>query len=212
MANTISMQTLKRLPSYLAYLKTLPEDAPINVSAKQIADALGLGEIQVRKDLAAVSTGGRPRIGYITRALIGEIESFLGYDDVDDAVLVGVGSLGRALLGYRGFAEYGLNIVAGFDVDKNLIGTREGEKPILPMEKLSDVCRRTNIKLGILTVPAASAQHVCNKMVESGIRAIWSFSPVHLTVPENIIVKTEDLAASLAILSRHLTEQVCEQE
>ena len=112
MEKEISKATLKRLPTYLAYLKSLPEGSSVNISATALAAGLHMGEVQVRKDLALVSSGGRPKIGYNRAALIADIEQFLGYGNTNDAVLIGAGKLGRALLGYSGFAEYGLNIVA----------------------------------------------------------------------------------------------------
>ncbi len=208
MSQPISKQTLQRLPLYLNYLKNLSKEGALNVSAKAIADALDLGEIQVRKDLAQVSSGGKPRIGYILCDLIRDLEVFLGYDDINDAVLVGAGRLGRALLSYGGFQEYGLNIVAAFDTDSAAVGQTENGKPIFSLDKLEDLCRRMKIKIGIITVPAEYAQEVCDKLVACGVLAIWNFSPAHLSVPEEILVKTENMAASLAILSKHLSEKI----
>ena len=99
---SVSTQTLQRLPLYLNYLRSLPDDTPENISATAIADALRLGDVQVRKDLASVSSGGRPKVGYVTRDLTADLERFLGYHDVDTAVLVGAGNLGRSLLSYGG--------------------------------------------------------------------------------------------------------------
>lgn len=208
MSQPISKQTLQRLPLYLNYLKNLSKEGALNVSAKAIADALDLGEIQVRKDLAQVSSGGKPRIGYLLADLIRDLEVFLGYDDINDAVLVGAGRLGRALLSYGGFQEYGLNIVAAFDTDPAVVGQTENGKPIFSLNKLEDLCRRMKIKIGIITVPAEYAQEVCDKLVACGVLAIWNFSPSHLSVPEEILVKTENMAASLAILSKHLSEKI----
>lgn len=206
MNETVSLQTLQRMPLYLNFLRAAPESLRENVSAKMIADALGLGEIQVRKDLAAVSDGGRPKIGYSTRALIGDIETFLGCNDVNAAVLVGAGKLGRALLGYEGFRQYGLNIVSAFDADPFALGVDESGKQVLSVDKLPDLCRRMHVHIGIITVPADKAQDVCNLLVESGVTAIWNFAPAHLTAPENILIKSENMAASLAQLSRHLKD------
>ena len=115
MDKKISKSVLKRLPSYLSYLKSLQETDSPYISATALANALGMGEVQVRKDLAMVSDGGRPKIGYLRESLIDDIEQFLGYDNTTDAVLIGAGKLGQALLGYRGFDDYGLNILAAFD-------------------------------------------------------------------------------------------------
>lgn len=208
MSQTISKQTLQRLPLYLNYLKGLSKVGAANISAKSLAEALDLGEIQVRKDLAQVSSGGKPRIGYILPDLIRDLEVFLGYDDMNDAVLVGAGRLGRALLSYDGFTEYGLNIVAAFDTNPSVIGEQENGKQIFPLEKLEDLCTRMKIKIGVITVPAAYAQQVCDRLVACGILAIWNFSPTHLSVSEDILVKSENMAASLAILSKHLSEKI----
>ena len=104
-AKDISRSTVKRLPTYLSYLKSIPADGPAHISATALAAALGMGEVQVRKDLALVSAGGRPKIGYLREGLIRDLEEFLGYGNTNDAVLVGAGKLGQALLGYGGFAE-----------------------------------------------------------------------------------------------------------
>ena len=129
----ISKSVLKRLPGYLAYLKSLPENASPYISATALANALSMGEVQVRKDLAQVSDGGRPKIGYLRESLMEDISQFLGYDNTTDAILVGAGKLGQALMGYSGFDEYGLNILAGFDANPMVSETEEG-KPIFSME------------------------------------------------------------------------------
>ena len=208
MEKEISKATLKRLPTYLSYLKSMPADAPANISATALAAGLKMGEVQVRKDLALVSSGGRPKIGYNRERLIADIEDFLGYGDTNDAVLIGAGKLGRALLGYSGFAEYGLNIVAAFDSNDAIIGTTKSGKPIMHLSRLAETCRRFKVKIGIITVPAEYAQAVCDLLIENGIMAIWNFAPKHLSVPENILVQNENMAASLALLSKHLNEHM----
>ena len=212
MEKEISRATLKRLPTYLSYLKALPEDASANISATALAAGLHMGEVQVRKDLALVSDGGRPKIGYNREHLIADIENFLGYGNSNDAVLIGAGKLGRALLGYGGFAEYGLNIVAAFDANDTLIGTTNGGKPIMHLSRLGEVCQRYKIKIGIITVPAEYAQGVCDLLIENGILAIWNFAPKHLNVPDGILVQNENMAASLALLCKHLNERMQGQD
>ena len=212
MEKEISRATLKRLPTYLSYLKALPADASANISATALAAGLHMGEVQVRKDLALVSDGGRPKIGYTREHLIADIENFLGYGNSNDAVLIGAGKLGRALLGYGGFAEYGLNIVAAFDANDTLIGTTNGGKPIMHLSRLGEVCQRYKIKIGIITVPAEYAQGVCDLLIENGILAIWNFAPKHLNVPDGILVQNENMAASLALLCKHLNERMQGQD
>jgi len=206
--NEISKSVLKRLPGYLAYLKNMPEDAPAHISATALANALGMGEVQVRKDLALVSDGGRPKIGYLRESLVEDIEQFLGYDNTTDAVLIGAGKLGRALLGYKGFDEYGLNILAAFDANPEKEGVDESGKPILPLEKLHSFCRSNKVLMGIITVPSSHAQEVCDLLIANGVKAIWNFAPAHLEVPGNILVQTENMATSLAVLSMHLQAQM----
>ncbi len=203
----ISNQTVKRIPFYLGYLQSALAAGTENTSATVIARALNLNEVQVRKDLAAVSqSGGRPRTGYVIKDLVSDIEDFLGLNNNDEAVLVGAGHLGKALLSYKGFDEYGLKIVAGFDSDEAAMGMEYNEKMIFPLNKLVDLTKRLNIRIGIITVPAGAAQGVCDMLVEAGCLAIWNFAPVHLNVPEGIMVQNENMAASLLLLSRHLQE------
>ncbi len=206
----ISKSVLKRLPGYLAHLKNLPEDTAY-ISATTLANALGMGEVQVRKDLAMVSEGGRPKIGYLRERLIEDISQFLGYDNTTDAILVGAGKLGQALLGYSGFEAYGLNVLAAFDANPSVQQTEEG-KPIYPMEQLEHFCHSNNVLMGIITVPAQYAQSVCDKLIACGIKAIWNFAPTHLDVPENILVQNENMATSLAVLSMHLQAQIKEKK
>lgn len=203
----ISKSVLKRLPGYLAYLKSIPRDGPAYISATALANALGMGEVQVRKDLAMVSDGGRPKLGYLREHLIDDIEQFLGYDNTTDAVLIGAGKLGQALLGYSGFDAYGLNILAAFDIapdpDANI-----GSKPIYDVCELESFCRTHKVLMGIITVPGPYAQQVCDQLIACGIKAIWNFAPTHLEVPANILVQHENMATSLAVLSMHLQAQI----
>lgn len=207
----ISKSVLKRLPGYLSYLKSLPEDPAAYISATALASALGMGEVQVRKDLAAVSGGGRPKVGYLRSSLIDDIEQFLGYDNTTDAVLIGAGKLGQALLGYSGFEAYGLNILAAFDTQPFASVSDRG-CPILPISQFEQFCRSNKVLMGIITVPAEFAQQVCDQLIACGIKAIWNFAPIHLDVPSNILVQNENMATSLAVLSMHLQAQMKEKK
>ncbi len=207
----VSKSVLKRLPGYLAYLKNMPENSPPNISATALANALDMGEVQVRKDLAMVSDGGRPKIGYLREALIDDIEQFLGYDNTTDAILIGAGKLGQALMGYSGFDEYGLNILAAFDAQPKMNRTEEG-KPVYPIEKLPQFCKSHKVLMGIITVPAEGAQSVADQLIAVGVKAIWNFAPVHLDVPAGTLVQNENMATSLAVLSVHLQAQIKEEK
>ena len=198
----ISKATLNRLPSYLKYLYQLDKLNVATVSSTTIANGLNLNPVQVRKDIALVSSvAGKPKMGYVTKEIIADLESFLGYNNTHDAILVGVGGLGKAFLGYGGFENYGLNIVAAVDNNEKLVNTRINGKPVYDVSRLQSIVARFNIKIGIITVPSYAAQEVADRMVAAGIKAIWNFASVHLNIPSDVALKNEDLASSLALLS-----------
>ncbi len=205
---TVSEPTLKRLPLYHRFLKTRQQAGKIAVSCTDIGADLKLDPTQVRKDLEAAGINGRPRIGYGVEAVIDGIEEFLGWKKVNEAFLVGAGSMGSALLGYHKFEECGLKIIAAFDADPAKVGRRIHGKHVLSLEKLPDLAQRMHVRMGIITVPAEEAQAVADALVAGGIRAIWNFAPIRLRVPANIIVHNEDLYCSLASLSQKLAKEL----
>jgi len=197
--------TLRRLPIYYQYLKKIQSEKKSEyISCTQIGNELNILPIQVRKDLEITEASGKPKLGYGVKELLSNIEDFLGWNNTTDAYLVGVGHLGSALLGYQGFNEYGINIIAAFDVDEAKTGFEIHGKMVFSVSKLSEMIRRMGIKIGILTVPAYCAQELSNLMVDAGIHAIWNFSPVKIMVPPGIIVQHENLASSLVVLSKKL--------
>ena len=197
--------TLKRLPLYHRFLKEWELAGHKTVSCTDIGRDLDLDPTQVRKDLESVGVAGRPRVGYILAQLTDGLEKFLGWNNINDAFLVGAGSMGSALLGYRKFEQCGLKIVTAFDQDPAKIGAKIHGKHVLPLAKLPGLARRMQILIGIITVPAEAAQAVADLMVEGGIRAIWNFAPIRLHTPERVIVHNEDLYCSLAGLSQKLS-------
>ena len=202
-----SKATVTRLPIYLRYLRDKLDAGETYVSSTTIADDLQRNSVQVRKDLALVSrVSGKPKIGFEIVALIDSIERFLGCNNAFDAVLVGVGGLGSTLLGYEGFRNYGLNLVAAFDNRAAVIGKTFGKVTVQPIGQIAETVRRQSVKIGIITVPKQAAQAVADELVGSGIRAIWNFAPTHLLLPDTVAVRHEDLAASLAVLSRKLLD------
>ena len=202
--NYISKATLGRLPGYLQFLKGLSPEDNIYISATAIAKALSLGEVQVRKDLSSVSGAGKPKVGYDTADLIIQLEEALGRYELTPAVLVGAGKLGKALLGYDGFREFGVDIAAAFDQNTETEMFGKNAKKIMPIGELTSYCKKNNIKIGIITVNGQAAQSVCDRMIEGGIEAIWNFAPAKLLVPDDVIVRQENLALSLAHLSNKL--------
>lgn len=205
MNENASKSTLKRLPFYLDLLKQKREQNIKNISSSQVAKELGLHDVQVRKDLATASKlGGKPKIGYEIDELIRDIEEYLGCYSLNKAVLVGVGSLGKALLGYKGFKSYGLEIVGAFDSYSGLIGNEIKGITIQSMDRLNSFIKENDIHIGIITVPVQYAEEVCDKLVNAGVQAIWNFAPIILKEKEGVIIQTENMASSLAVLSRHL--------
>jgi len=197
--------TMRRLPAYYHYLKEQAEHGIDIISCSAIGRDLNLDPTQIRKDLEMADIVGKPKVGYSTADLIHAIEEFLGWNNVNDAFLVGAGSLGTALLGYERFKQFGLDIVAAFDIHPAKIGKSIHNKQILPLEKLPDLAHRMGIHIGILTVPAGCARQVADLMVQGGIRAIWNFAPITLRVPDHVVVQNEDLYYSLAALSCKLS-------
>lgn len=205
----VMKSTLSRLPLYYSYVRSLQQRGETNVSSATIAQSLNMNPVLVRKDLAGVSSvTGKPRTGFEIDTLVKDLSDFLGYNTVDEAILVGVGSLGRLLLTNTEFSSLGLDITVGFDKDPDLVGLQIGSKYILPMEKMESYIKRTGVKIGIITVPADQAQNVCDQMVECGILAIWNFAFTLLNVPDGILVKNENLPSSLAMLSHQLANKL----
>ena len=196
--NRISRATLGRIPAYLKFIKSLPPETE-NVSSAVIAKNLGLGDVQVRKDLSMLCKTGRPKIGYKRDELTNSLQDFLDCRN-GEAVIIGAGRLGSALLCYDGFFEYGLNILAAFDNHVSDVIGSEIKKPILPMKDFSSFCKEHKPKIGIIAVPAEAAQESCNLCYENGIKTMWCFAPCQLYKPEDAVIQYENLALSLAYL------------
>lgn len=192
-----------RLPLYLQCLRNGSAAFGETVSSAAIARVLELGEVQVRKDLAQVSGAGKPRVGYVTRELIRDLENALGCRKTVRAVILGAGKLGSALLHFDGFEKFGISVIAAFDSDVQKTGNREG-KPVLPIGEWKAFCFRECPEIAILTVPETSADAACALALSAGIRAIWNFSGRRLRVPEGVAVRNENLALSLAVLAGQL--------
>ena len=199
------LPSVKRLPSYLHELKLLRDNQQQVVSTTQLAQRLGLEPIIVRKDLELAASPGSPGVGYSVQNLIAGIENFLGWNDETPVFLVGVGNLGTALLGYRGFAEYRFNIVAAFDNDQSKINTVVHAKPVYSIDHLQGLARELNVKIAILSVPCAFAQQAADHIVASGLKAIWNFTNTPLSLPPDIVQQRVNMAGDLAELSVKLS-------
>ena len=196
--------TLKRLPGYLHYLQRTREQGIMSVSAPLIGADLSLDPTQVVKDLAVTGVKGKPRVGYNTYELIQAIEDFLGFNKPNEAFLFGAGNLGSALLAYPELLEFGIKILAAFDVNPNIVGTTKGSVNVLHLDKFPDLGKRLRVEIGILTTPAKVSQEVVNLMISNGIRAIWNFSPTKITTPENIVVQNTSMYSNAAVLLKKL--------
>jgi redox-sensing transcriptional repressor len=198
---------VRRLPAYLQLLRALQVEGRRYVSGTVLAGVHHLEPVIVRKDLAITGVIGTPRLGFPVTELILAIEKFLGWDQATQAVLVGAGNLGAALLGYQGFADFGIRVVGAFDSDKRKIGREIKGHKVHSIRRLPGFVAREQIALGVLTVPAAAAQEAATIMVRAGIRGIWNFTSVKLQVPAEVVVQKEDLAEGLAVLSHRLRHQ-----
>ncbi len=203
---SVPVNTVRRLPAYLRLVKILQARDREVVSSSHIARDLDLEPIQVRKDLQITGIIGKPKLGYSIPDLIEAIESFLGWNEMSRAFLAGAGNLGAAIIGYHGFVNYGLDIVAAFDNSPSLVGKTVNGKEVLPVEKLPDLAQRMHPHIGIITVPAEVAQSMADLMFFGGIRAIWNFAPVALSMPDNVVVENVHFSSSLAVLTSKINK------
>ena len=206
--DAIPLLTLKRLPKYLEALYRFKRAGLKMVSATKISVFTDVHMTQVRKDLSFTGVVGVPKVGHKIDALISAIEDCLNWNDVSSCFLVGVGHLGKALMGYQELHKKGLRIIAAFDSNPDLAGTFFQGIQIHPMEKFTNLLSRLHVHIGILTVPSEVAQDVAEQMVANGVIAIWNFTPVKLSLPEDIIVENVDMSSSLAVLSRRVAERL----
>ena len=203
-ADKVPEPTLRRLPWYLSNIKLMKEKGEQYVSSTQISNEINIDASQIAKDLSYVNISGRTRVGYNIDALIEVLESFLGFTNMHKAFLFGVGSLGAALLRDSGLHHFGLEIVAAFDVNPELVGKDLNGIPIFHSDDFEAKMKEYDVNIGVLTVPINIAQEITNKMVDGGIKAVWNFTPFRIRVPENIVVQNTSLYAHLAVMFNRL--------
>ena len=196
--------TLRRLPWYLSNVKLLRKRGERFVSSTQISKEINIDASQIAKDLSYVNISGRTRVGYEIDTLIAVLEDFLGFTNIHKAFLFGVGSLGGALLRDSGLNHFGLEIVAAFDVNPDLVGTALNGIPIYHSDDFEEKMQAYDVNIGVLTVPINIAQEITNKMVDGGIKAVWNFTPFRIRVPEDIVVQNTSLYAHLAVMFNRL--------
>lgn len=197
--------TVQRLSIYLRSIRRLDEDRVL--PSQELADLVGTSDGQVRKDLTYFGEFGVPGQGYRVGKLKQEISRILGVDRTWWIALVGMGNLGAALLAYPGFTRQGFKIKVAFDNDLSKIGKIWQGVRIQDVEKISEVLSKQEIKIGIITTPAKTAQEVTNKLVEGGVKGILNFAPTRIFVPEGIKLKNVDLSIELECLSYFLGEK-----
>ena len=204
------MARLRRLvlERLMRYYRFLTESAAMRgadtVTSAQIAEALDIDPTQVRKDFGAIGILGMGRVGFEVCEVCRSIRVVLAFDAHIEAVLVGAGHLGSALLAYKDFERYGMHITAAFDSDKGRIGHRIAGRTVQSTRALKPYVKKHQIHLAILTTPADVSQAVTDRLVSVGVRAIWNFSPTQLTVPDGVLVRNEHISVGLAELSYHL--------
>jgi len=192
--------TLRRLPWYLAYVKMLDSKHEEYVSSTQIAKRLNVDASQIAKDLSFLNIKGKTRIGYEVHPLTKALTEFLGFKHRHNAFLVGAGSLGSALMRDLGLMQYGLNIVAAFDINPAIVGKNVGDIPIYDFAEFSTRQRSTGVSIAIVAVPFENAQDVADTLVESNIKAIWNFTPYRIKVPRNIVLQNTSIYSDLALM------------
>lgn len=196
--------TLRRLPWYLAFVKLMKGKGETFISSTQIAKEINVDPSQVAKDLSFVNISGRTRVGYDINALVDVLEDFLGFTSQHKAFLFGVGSLGASLLHDTGLSQYGLEIVAGFDVREDLDGNMINGIPVFHMDDFPAKQKEYGATIGVITVPVEKAQEVTDRIIEGGIKALWNFTPFRIRVPEHIVVQNTSMYEHLAVMFNRL--------
>lgn len=202
-ARGIPAATVARLPVYLRVLRGLLERSVATVSSEELALASGVGSAKLRKDLSCLGSYGIRGVGYEVDYLVHQIGRQLGLSQRWHVAIVGVGSLGRALANYSGFTTRGTEVVALFDVDPHVVGTRVGGLVVRDVEALEEGLRELGVRIGVLAVPEAPAQDLCDRMVAAGVSSVLSFAPTELHVPAGVDLRTVDLSTELQILAYH---------
>lgn len=199
--------TLRRLPWYLAYVTLLDDLHVEHVSSTQISKELNVDASQIAKDLSFLNIKGKTRIGYDVHQLAKELVDFLGFKKKHNAVVIGAGSLGAALMNDKGLSQYGLNIVAGFDVNTELIGTCVGDIPVYDIAQLKERQQENNAQIAILTVPVNHSQSAANEVIAAGIKAIWNFTPFRIKAPADVVIANTSIYAHLALIYNRMAER-----
>lgn len=196
--------TLRRLPWYLAYLKLLKAKGVELVSSTQISKEINVDASQIAKDLSFINISGKTRVGYEVNSLVDVLENFLGFTKTHRAFIFGAGSLGSALLHDNGLDQFGLHIVAAFDVNPAKIGAVINGIRVYDVADFEKYRVQMGVNIAILTVPVDKAQDMANRVIAGGIKAIWNFTPFRIKVPEDIVIQNTSIYAHLAVMFNRL--------
>jgi len=206
-AEQVSELTTNRLSVYLRCLNVLEQAGVRTISSQALAEQFHLNAAQIRKDLAYFGEFGVRGVGYYVRDLKRHLRQILGLDRKLRVAIIGAGNLGLALADYPGFGQEGFEIAALFDSQKDKVGQHSrGGVPIHDIHDLKKIARRESIRIAVVAVPAAAAQHVLQQVVAAGIKAVLNFSPGALQVPADVKLKSVDLTVSLESLSFFLAQ------
>ena len=208
MKREIPVAVIRRMPKYHRELLILDQAGEDFVSTPKLAAATGVHDSQIRKDIALTGLRGVPKRGHKIKDLISAIETFLNWNDVSSAFLIGVGNIGKALLNYTNYEQYGLKIIAAFDTNPDVIGQKINGIQVFDVSKLENLVQRLKVPVGVITVPASAAQETAEALVRSGIKGIWNFAPVTLDIPDYIILENVNLYHGLGVLSKRLKEKL----
>ena len=203
----ISDSTIGRLSTYYRTLSTLIEKNVETVSSDEIADINDITSAQVRKDLSFFGTFGKRGLGYNTKDLRDEIASILGLKKKWKIALAGVGNIGRALINFNEFKTQGFHFTALFDNDPKKIGTEISGLKVHSIDDVCTVIKNNEIEIVIVAVPTKMAQDVIDVFVKCGVKAFLNFAQVTIKVPEDVLVKNENMSIELEALSYYLTKE-----
>ncbi|MBD5175679.1 MAG: redox-sensing transcriptional repressor Rex [Bacteroidales bacterium] len=197
--------TLRRLPWYLAFVQMLKGRKVEYISTTRIAEELDVDPSQIAKDLSFLGIRGKTRIGYQVEALEAKLRDYLGFDRRHCAIMAGAGSLGAALIADSGLQRYGLNIVAGVDINPDIVGTEISGVHIYAQSEVPELVKKLGVKIGIIAVPVEAAQEVADYLSAAGVQAIWNFTPSRIRVPEGVVISNTSIYSHLAVMYNRLS-------
>ena len=204
----ISMAVIKRLPKYHRYLKELVNNEVDRISSKELSEKIGFTASQIRQDLNCFGDFGQQGYGYNVKDLYGQICGILGLVKEYETIIIGAGNIGQAIANYINFQKMGFNLKGIFDINPKLYGLKIRDVEIQDIDYLQEYLKNNIVDIAIICVPQRSAQKICNVLVQNGIKGIWNFAPVDLTIPKDVMVENVHLSESLLTLTCLMNDQL----